>query len=263
MHSLLPPQFFAAVLPLLIVFLRLVTADVHGGEVLTLVQTGSFAAPEANQAAAADDNVIYAIDSALIAKYDRKTGERLAVSTGAAKHLNSGFVWNRRVYCAHSNYPRKPERSEVMVLDPATMVLSQFKDFGEFRGSLTWVVRDGEWWWCNFAHYGADKGKTTLVKLDDGWQEQGSWTYPAEVLSELGNYSISGGVWKDGRLLVTGHDRRVIYQLRLPETGTVLELEQVIQTPFPGQGIANDPKTGGLVGIDRSKREVIIATQAR
>jgi hypothetical protein len=30
-------------------------------------------------------------------------------------------------------------------------------------------------------------------------------------------------------------------------------------SPFPGQGIAADPKTGGLVGIDRDKREVVFA----
>src|SRR6187402_810935 len=48
-------------------------------------------APEANQAAAADDHFLYAIDSTRIAKYDRQTGARVAISAGRAHHLNSGF----------------------------------------------------------------------------------------------------------------------------------------------------------------------------
>jgi hypothetical protein len=30
-------------------------------------------------------------------------------------------------------------------------------------------------------------------------------------------------------------------------------------SPFPGQGIAADPKTGGLVGIDRARKLVLFA----
>ena len=72
-------------------------------------QTGTLAAPEVVQAAAADDDFVYAVANTLVAKYDRKTGKRVAVSEGQAKHLNSGFFWKRRLYCAHSNYPQKPE----------------------------------------------------------------------------------------------------------------------------------------------------------
>ncbi|MHA3772552.1 carbon-nitrogen hydrolase family protein [Verrucomicrobiota bacterium sgz303538] len=225
--------------------------------VAAVVKVDSLSAPEANQAAAADDRFVYAIDSAVVAKYDRATGQRLALSTGKAKHLNSGFLWNGKLYCAHSNYPQKPEKSEIMVVDLDTMVLTPFKDFGEYRGSLTWAVHEGNSWWCTFAHYGAENAKTALVKLDENRQEQGAWTYPPEVIKELGQYSISGGIWKDGYLLATGHDHRVIYRLRLPENGTVLELVDVLSSPFPGQGIAVDPKTGGLVGIDRDKRQVV------
>jgi hypothetical protein len=71
------------------------------------------------------------------------------------------------------------------------MVLSSFKNFGEYRGSLTWVVRDGDAWWCNFAQYGADNAKTVLVKLDAEWRELGAWTYPDSVIEDLGQYSIS------------------------------------------------------------------------
>src|SRR5688500_12951650 len=41
------------------------------------VQAGTLAAPEANQAVAVDDRFVYAVDSALIAKYDRATGQRV------------------------------------------------------------------------------------------------------------------------------------------------------------------------------------------
>jgi len=226
------------------------------------VQTNALAAAEANQAAAADRHLVYAIDNSVVAKYDRATGRRLAISTGLAKHLNSGFLWNGKLYCAHSNYPRKPEKSEIMVLDPATMVLSPFHDFGEYRGSgsLTWAVRQGEFWWCNFAHYGDDNAKTVLVKLDANWRELGAWTYPPEVVKDLGRMSISGGLWMEGLIFATGHDHRVIYRLRLPKSGTVLELVDTVASPFPGQGIAVDPVTGGLVGIDRGRRLVVFAT---
>lgn len=223
------------------------------------VPTASLAAPEAHQAAAADESFVYAISSTVVAKYDRAAGTRVAVSTGKAKHLNSGFVWEGRLYCAHSNYPQKPEKSEIMVLDPTAMELTPFKEFGDYRGSLTWAVQEGGFWWCTFAHYGKDNEKTTLVKLDSEWREQGVWSYPAAVIRELGQYSISGGIWHKGHLLVTGHDRRVIYRLRLPAEGNVLELLKVLPAPFPGQGIATDPKTRGLVGIDRAKRQVVFA----
>src|SRR5688572_21326583 len=93
------------------------------------VDVGSMVAPEANQAVAADAQFVYAIDNTVVAKYDRATGKRLAVSTGKAKHLNSGFLWENKLYCAHSNYPQKPEQSEILVLDPESIALTPFKKF--------------------------------------------------------------------------------------------------------------------------------------
>jgi hypothetical protein len=220
-------------------------------------ETRFMPAEEAVQASAADDRFVYAIASAVVAKYDRKTGEWIALSIGEATHLNSGFVFEGKLYCAHSNYPKKPEHSEIKVLDPETMRLSVFKDFGESNGSLTWAVREGGVWWCNFAFYGADNARTRLVKFDDQWREQAVWTYPAEVVKDLGRNSISGGIWRDGHLFATGHDRKVIYRLRLPEQGRILELIEVMPSPFPGQGIALDSKSGGLLGIDRAKKRVV------
>jgi len=244
--------------PTFCLFLALSAAAAFAAD--TYVATRSLPAPEANQAAAADDHFVYAIASAVIGKYDRGTGARLAQSTGKAHHLNSGFLWEGKLYCAHSNYPETPEKSEIMVLDPESMVITSFHNFGEYHGSLTWCVKEGANWWCTFAKYGkAQNAGTTLVKLDADWHELGAWTYPAEVIQDLGEYSISGGIWKDGKLLTIGHDHRTIFRLKLPEKGTVLELIDTVPSPFPGQGLANDPVTGGLVGIDRGKKTVVFA----
>lgn len=222
-------------------------------------RAGELAAPEAVQGAAADERFVYAISGSQVAQYDRASGTRRAVSTGAARHLNSGFLADGRLYCAHSNYPRTPEQSEIKVLDLRTMRLSTWKDFGSYGGSLTWAVRHDGHWWCNFARYGANNAETFLVKFDDDWHERGRWTYPDEVIGALGRYSLSGGVWQDDSLLVTGHDDPVVFRLRLPKDGTVLELVERQPVPFTGQGIAVDPVTGGLVGIERSKRRVVFA----
>ena len=222
-------------------------------------ETGTLSAPEAHQAAAADDKFVYAITNTLVAKYDRQSGEKLATSTGEAKHLNSGFLWERRLYCAHSNYPQTPEQSEIKVLDLESLRLTTFKDFGSIGGSLTWAVRYDEHWWCNFARYGDDNAQTFLVKVDRDWRELGRWTYPPEVIRELHRMSLSGGLWRDGSLLVTGHDDPVFFRLRLPKTGSVLEFVEQQSVPFTGQGFADDPKTGGMVGINRSQRLLVFA----
>lgn len=229
--------------------------------VATWKLTRSLPAPEAHQAAAADEKFVYAIASEKVAKYDRKTGERVAVSTGEAKHLNSGFFLEGKLYLAHSNYPRTPEQSEIRLLDPDNMELKIFKDFGNFGGSLTWAVYRDQHWWCNFAHYGTTNERTFLAKFDGEWKEQGRWTYPPEVLRQIGQASLSGGVWDAETLLVTDHDHQVLYRLKLPAEGKVLQFVGQEKAPFTGQGIAHDPVTGGLVGIDRGQKQVLFAEQ--
>jgi N-acyl-D-amino-acid deacylase len=236
---------------------KVLRREAHGKQPALIVETHAMPAAEAGQAAAADERFVYAIDSAVIGKYDRTTGQLLGTSMGEAHHMNSGFLWEGKLYCAHSNYPGKPEHSEIKVLDPETMALTTFKDFGESNGSLTWAVREGGAWWCTFAFYGPENARTRLVKFDDQWREVGVWTYPPEVVKELGQYSISGGIFQDGRLLATGHDRKVVYCLRVPEQPGVLELVGTLPAPFPGQGIASDAKTGGIVGINRGKKQVV------
>ncbi|QDU27880.1 hypothetical protein ETAA8_29710 [Anatilimnocola aggregata] len=231
-------------------------------------QTKSIAAPEAHQAAAADEKYAYAITNSKIAKYDRKTDQRVATSTAkiVVKHLNSGFFHEGKLYCAHSNYPLKPEQSEIMLLDPASMEIAVFKDFGNFGGSLTWAIQRGEHWWCNFARYGSTNQETFLVRFDDKWNETGRWTYPDVVINQIGSASISGGVWHKDTLLVTDHDHGVLYRLQVPaadKKSTELEFIAQEKAPFTGQGIAHDPVTGGLVGINRAKKEILFAVPAK
>jgi len=224
------------------------------------VEMDRLAAPEAIQAAAADDDFVYAIANSQVAQYSRTLRTRTAVSQGDAEHLNSGFFWKGQLYCAHSNYPKLPERSQIKVLDPKTMRLTTFHDFEDFGGSLTWVIREGDHWWCNFAHYGKSNHRTFLVQFNNDWKELARWTYPASVISQLGSYSLSGGIWRHGELLVTGHDDPVLFRLSLPDQGNELIDKGRAAVPFTGQGFAADPITGGLIGIDRAKRQLKFAS---
>jgi hypothetical protein len=51
--------------------------------------------------------------------------------------------------------------------------------------------------------------------------------------------------------------------MRLPSGGTVLEFVGKQRAPFTGQGIAQDPKTGGLIGIDRGKKRIVFAENGK
>lgn len=222
-------------------------------------ETKRIPAPEAHQAAAADREHYYAVTNDKIAKYERASGKLVATSTGEAKHLNSAFLFGGDLLCAHSNYPAVPEESEIKLLDTKTMQLTTFHNFGNFGGSLTWCVLRENHWWCNFAKYGEKNAETFLVKFDRQWKEVGRWTYPASVIKELKGMSVSGGIWYQHQLLVTGHDDGIFFVLDLPEKGTVLEHVRTVKMPFTGQGFALDPETCGLIGINRKKRELVLA----
>lgn len=247
-----PPTFVA--MPVLHLFVVLVAADPG-----TWSAARELAAPEAHQAAAADERFLYAIANKQVAKYDRITAARIALSTGRAEHLNSGFLWEGRLYCAHSNYPQLPERSEIKVLDTDSMQLSTYHDFGSYGGSLTWCLRKEGRWWCHFAKYGADNGQSFLVEFADGWKELRRFTWPEEVLDRIGRNSLSGGVWQKEVLLATGHDDPVLFRVRLPEQGSVLQFVDTQKIPFTGQGIAVDQVSGGLIGIHRKRKQLILA----
>ncbi len=232
----------------------------------------TFAAAEARQGVAVDARYFYAIDSRAIGRYEKQTG-KLVANWQAPKdspiiHLDSGVVFDGSLYCAHSNYPASPMRSSVEIWDTETLTHVGRHDFGVRWGSLTWVDRYDGFWWAVFANYDqlvdgrryGGKENTVLVKLNDEWQELDHWTYPSGLLARFGEMSNSGGSWgPDGRLYLTGHDAAEVYVVRLPETGSVLELLETIKAPIAGQGIAWDRSApGALYGIVRQKRQVTV-----
>ena len=68
--------------------------------------------------------------------------ETTTLPAAEATHLNTGFFWQGKLYCAHSNYPAKPERSELLVLDPESMELTTYHDFAG-QGIAYAPVTDG------------------------------------------------------------------------------------------------------------------------
>lgn len=224
-------------------------------------ETASIASKHATQAAAADDKYAYAVSNTTVEQFDRSTGERVRSGTAPdAKHLNSAYILDGKVYCAHSNYPKLPEESDIRVYDPETGRLELFHRFDEPPGSLVWCLkRDGNWWCC-FAHYKADNAKTILVEYEGEFEKElRRFTFPDKVVNDWDKMSASGGIWDNDTLLTTHHHFKVLYRLKLPEEGSVLEFVEALDCPFPGQGVAVDPKTGGLVGIDRPGRKIVFA----
>jgi hypothetical protein len=220
----------------------------------------AFYAKEAHQAAAADSLYFYAINNTQIGQYERKSGElQKLVSVPGTIHLNSGFFLDGLLYMAHSNYPQKPDQSDIRSFDPRSGNLCTVVDFGETDGSLTWLVNHQGQWWGMFAHYKENNAASYLVKWDSEWQEISRFTFPKEVLRNLGTMSVSGGVAYREGFLITGHDDREVYYVKIPNVGTVLEYGGTFPAPFTGQGIAIDPVNGGLIGIDRKEKKVLFA----
>lgn len=215
------------------------------------------------QGVAVDGEYFYAISNFTIAKYRKSNGLFVSVwdrgKDSIIRHLNSGVVINGKLYCANSNFPENPMASSIEIFDTKTMKHIGTHSFGIFAGSATWVDRKGGFWWVVFANYngkhsseGRDNRWTTLVKFNNDWNEMESWVFPKEVLEAFAPNSNSGGNWsKDGKLYITGHDKKEMYIMKLPVIGYTLRLLQVVPVVNPGQAIA----------IDRSikNREIIYA----
>jgi hypothetical protein len=233
------------------------------------IQVRRYATSEATQAVAVGGNFIYAIGNAEIGKYDKRTGERVAVwrerPGGAIAHLNSGRTVGNELYCAHSNYPETPMVSTIEVFDTGGMTHVRSVPLPSGLGSATWVERTNGDWWVAFAHYagrGGEPGKgpehTRLVRFDSEWRQTGAWAFPAAVVARWDGMSSSGGAWVGaGRLYTTGHHAPELYILELPASGTELRLRAVVRTEAEGQGIAYDPADGLLYSIQRRTREVL------
>lgn len=236
----------------------------------------TFSADEAFQAVAVGSDHFYAIASRAIGKYDKKTGKKIdewkEQSDGPILHLDSGVIVDGKLYAAHSNYPEIPMTSSVEIWDTETLDHIGSHSFGIDRGSLTWVDRHDGYWWGVFAHYdefedkiGKDNSWTTLVKFDDQWNAVESWIYPQQLLERFDGKSNSGGSWgPDGQLYITGHDRAELYKIKLPDSGSVLELDQIVPIENEGQGIAWDRSEDNIIyAIKRSTREVVVSQKRK
>lgn len=241
----------------------------------TTEKVAVFKAAEANQGVAVDANHFYAVDNQAIGKYDKKTGEFVAKWVGPKDgpiiHLDSGFVLDGKLYCAHSNYSQTPMTSSVEIWDTKTMKHIGTYSFGIRWGSFTWLDRYNGYWWGGFANYDkkvgiggtpyGNKYNTTMVQFDDSWQPRQAWILPNSILSKFEDMSNSGGSWgPDDRLYLSGHDPAEIYAMTLPEAGSILVLDEIIPLQIKGQGIAWDRTSPGMIyGINRPTKEVIVS----
>jgi hypothetical protein len=231
-----------------------------------------YPAPEARQGVAVDANHVYAVSNWTIAKYDKRSGERVAIWEGDKEHfphINSCTVIKvetAQLVCANSNFPGVPQWSSVEFFDPVALRHIRSVPLGPGRGSLTWVERHDGAWWATFANYDGKGGEaprdhrhTVLIRFDDEWRQTQSWSFPASVLERFAPMSSSGGGWgPDGRLYVTGHDHPELYILEFPKAGAVLEHVGTIAVPTEGQAIDWDESAPGeLYGITRHSREMV------
>jgi hypothetical protein len=110
----------------------------------TFQEVGKFNIDEARQGIAVDQNYIYVIDTRRIGKYKKDTGEQVAKWGGKNSpiiHLDSGVIYQGKLYCAHSNYPAVPMTSSVEIWDAETLEHIDSHSFGIRWGSCTWVDR--------------------------------------------------------------------------------------------------------------------------
>ena len=229
-----------------------------------------YPAPEARQGVAVGRDHIYAVANWTIAKYDKKTGAKLAEWKGDPQrfpHINSCTVIGRELVCASSNFPATPHWSAVEVFDARTLHHLRTVALGQGTGSVTWIERRGAAWYAAFANYDGKGGEaprdhrhTTLVKFDDQWRRMEAWSFPETALARFAPMSSSGGGFgPDGRLWVTGHDHGELYVLDLPKGGAVLDHVATVQAPdIEGQAIDWDEGEPGMIyGISRTRREIV------
>ena len=229
-----------------------------------------FAAEEATQGVAVDRNSVYVVANTQIGRYDRRTNRKLAAFDGgrggAWIHMNGAIVVDGELYATHSNFPAVPMVSSVEVFDPKTLRHKRSHSFGMAEGSLVWMDKlpgQKDWWVC-FGHYsgkGGEAGKpntmTTLVRMDPEFRRKGAYSFPPALMTRLDGMTLSGGVFgSDGLLYATGHHEPEIYVLRLPKSGSVLELVRIIASPVEGQGLALDRATGELFGLQRKEKSI-------
>jgi len=234
----------------------------------TVEQIAELAVPEASQGVGVDERHFYAVDNQAIGKYDKATGKLVekwqGPSAGPIVHLDSAMLMDGKLYAAHSNYPGWPMTSSVEIFDAGTMEHVGTHNFGVRWGSLTWVDWQNGHWWMTFANYDqkigpgqtpyGHKANTVMVQLTADFEPVRDWTLPKEILDRFEDMSNSGGSWgPDGFLYLSGHDPAEVYKMTVPETGSVLQLVEIVPLRIRGQGIAWDRSQPGVIyGIMRA-----------
>lgn len=233
-------------------------------------------AAEAHQGIGVDEDFFYAIGTKTIGKYDKRTGAKIKQWKPTAAtpivHLDSGVVVDRKLYCAHSNYPYTPMTGSVEIWNTTQLEHVGRHVFKNPPGSCTWVDRHDGFWWVCFAHYngigglpGKDNTSTIVVKYNSNWNELKRWMFPRKVLERFAPYSCSGGSWgPDGFLYCSGHDRPELYVMRAPPGGGELELIDIVSIESLGQGVAWDrSNASNIYAIRRKAKEVVVSRFGR
>ncbi len=240
----------------------------------TFTEIQRFKAPEALQGVGVGEQFVYPVTNRVVGQYDKETGTFIQrhqwPQDGPLVHMDSGVIYDGKLYTSHANWHDLPMASSVEIYDEETLEHVGTHSFGIDWGSCTWIDRYNGAWWAVFANYSMVFGKsqqpygnsyrTTLVKLDDNWQKQEAWLFPDDVIEQALPMSISGGSWgPDGYLYCTGHDSAEVYVMQLPEAGSYLEFIEEIPVDIHGQGIAWDRnRSGVLYGINRPTQEVVV-----
>ena len=224
-------------------------------------ETGTLPAPEAFQAAAADEQVRVRhrrTPGREVRPRDREARWRSAPAGQAPQQRLP--VDRAELYCATRTTRRRRSGARSRLSTPETMELTDLPRSSETpAGSLTWAVRRGRPLVVQLRPL--RRGERPDVSRDSSttdWKEKGRWTYP-------GGPPRTREVQPLGRSLAgrrpAGHRPRRARDL--PSSPSEVRARcwswWKQSSPFTGQGIAADPKTGGLVGIDRAKRLVIFA----
>lgn len=212
-----------------------------------------YAAPEARQGVAVDRDYVYAVVNSVIAKYDKRTGERLghwsSPRGGPIRHLNSCYASDQKLWCANSNFPELPMASSVEIFDASTMSHLESISLGVLdEGSLTFFEPLGDGWIAGFAHYDGEGGVpykpasfSEIVTYDANWRRTGGWLMPQSVRDRMAPHAASGGgIGADGLLYLFGHDRPEMYVLAKPKMGPVLEHIATIEVDAAGQAFTWD-----------------------
>ena len=248
-------------------------------------EVATFRAPEAHQAVAVDAGHFYAIGNRVVAKYDKRTGEKVAEVRASEElpliHMNGGVVTGGRLVVSHSNFPFMPATGSIESFSLDPLVHAHSVSLGPTAGSLTAALpspdRNGAGTVLFvFAHYGLpripgyDTGteRTEIRVRVNGGPTGPGWVLPPAVVRRLRPHSVSGASFGPGEgriggspklhLWLSGHDRPEIYECDFPVAGSEMVLRAVHPAPIAGQGIAWDPAEPGVLWGTRRREGLVV-----